>query len=91
MKLGIRYQNTCCVGPLVHRYVYKEVRQIYDIFQNYMVCSYHALHLLSEMRSINKEVITIVIEEAHRNLDNAKDEIINLRSGYPQLMKQVDT
>ena len=56
-----------------------------------MVCSYHALHLLSEMRSINKEVITIVIEEAHRNLDNAKDEIINLRSGYPQLMKQVDT
>ena len=48
-----------------------------------MVCSYHALHLLSEMQSINKEVIAIVIEEAHKNLDEVKDEIINLRSGYP--------
>ena len=91
IRLGIRWQRLCCLGPLVHRWVYKEVRQIYDIFQNYMVCSYHAVHLLSEMRSINREVIQRIIDEVQKNLDECKDELFNLRSGYPQLMQQVDT
>lgn len=83
LRLGIRWQKLCCLGPLVHRWVYKEVRQIYDIFQNYMVCSFHALHLLSEMKSINRTVVQMVIDEVHKNLDECKDELINLRSGYP--------
>jgi len=45
-KLGIRMQKMCCIGPIVHRYVYSDVKMIYDIFQNYMVCSNHALELL---------------------------------------------
>ena len=30
---------------------------IYDIFQNYTVCSNYALHLLKEMKSVDKSVI----------------------------------
>ena len=86
-KLGIRWQKACCIGPLVHRWVYEEVRLIYDIFQNFMVCSHHAAHLLGEMGGADQAIVATVIEEAHKNLDDAKDEILNLRSGYPQLMK----
>ena len=45
-KLGIYWQRLGCIGPLVRRWVYRGVSTVYDVFQNYMVCSYHALELL---------------------------------------------
>lgn len=68
-RLGISLQRTCCIGPLVHRMVYKEVRLIYDVFQNYIVCSNHALELLDQLKDLQPEGTQIVIDEARRNLD----------------------
>lgn len=36
------------------------------------------------------EVILQVVNELNRNLDEARNELINLRSGYPNLMREVD-
>ena len=74
----------------MHKYVYKEVRLIYDVFQNYIVCSNHALQLLQTMGSVTAESIAIVVQESRVGLDEARDEIVNLRSGYPDLMREVD-
>ena len=90
LRLGIRWQRACCVGALVHRIVYSQVKLIYDIFQNFIVCNHHALHLLEEVLDIDELDVKKVMEEANQNLLDAKDELVNLRSGYPQLMKQVD-
>ena len=89
-RLGIRWQRKCCIGPLVHRWVYKEIRLMYDVFQNFIVCSNHALELLSTISSVDKEYVETVISESKHNLDEAKNEVINLRAGYPLLMKEVD-
>ena len=56
-----------------------------------MVCTCHALTLLEEMKSINEEDIGTVLEEARLNLDQVREELSNLRAGYPMLMKEVDT
>lgn len=90
LKLGIKLQRFCCIGPLVHRWVYQEVKMIYDVFQNYTVCSNHALHLLMEMTSVDQTIIQNVADELKKNLDEARNELINLRSGYPNLMRDVD-
>jgi len=63
---------------------------MYDIFQNYMVCSHHALDLLKDNKSVDDTQVALVVKEAHKNLDQAKDELINLRAAYPVLMRAVD-
>lgn len=89
-KLFIRMQNWCCIGRLIRWYLSYGVRLVYDVFQNYMVCSNHALELLEEMCEVDNEDILRVIDEARKNLEIVKEEIVNLRAGYPAIMKQVD-
>ena len=43
------------------------------------------------MRDIDAVDIATVIEECKHNLDEVRDELTNLRAGYPILMKEVDT
>ena len=75
----------------MHRMVYKDVRLIYDVFQNFLVCSSHAVELLAGgISSVEAGIVQEVITEANHNINEAKNEIINLRSGYPNLMKEVD-
>ena len=56
-KLGIRWQNVCCIGPLFRNWVFYEVRLVYDVYQNYMVCSHHALELLQQMTEVDHDDI----------------------------------
>lgn len=56
---------------------------IYDVFQNYIVCSNKALELLEQMKQIDEAVIDKVIEEVTVNIAEANNEMLNLRSGYP--------
>ena len=81
----------CCIGPLFRHWVFKEVRLIYDVFQNYMVCSYHALELLQEMCEVDQEDILRVIDESRKHQEIVRDELVNMRAGYPEIMKSVDT
>ena len=32
LRLGIRWQRACCIGQIVHRLVYTQVKLVYDIF-----------------------------------------------------------
>ena len=70
--------------------VYKEVRVIYDVFQNFVVCSNYAVDLLAAFKAVDKKFINAILKEARTNIEEARDAIVNLRSGYPSLMKQVD-
>ena len=90
-KLGIRIQNWCCIGPLFRRLLFYGVRVVYDIYQNYMVCSNHALELLQEMCEVDNDDVLRVIDESRKNLEMVKDELFNMRAGYPEIMKRVDT
>ena len=72
---------------MIRRWVYREVSLIYDVFQNYMVCSYHALELLRELSSVDHEEVERVVWEAHRNQELVRDELVNMRAGYPGLMR----
>ena len=75
------------MGPLIRRWVYREVSTIYDVFQNYMVCSYHALELLNELSSVDYEEMEKVKAESRANQEIVRDELVNMRAGYPGLMK----
>ena len=90
-KLGIRWQNVCCIGPLFRNWVFYEVRLVYDVYQNYMVCSHHALELLQQMTEVDHDDIQKVIDESRQHQQMVQAELENLRAGYPSIMKQVDT
>lgn len=90
LKWGLKLQHVCCFGPVVHKLVYKEVRLIYDVFQNFVVCSNYALDLLASFKAVDQKFIRAVMTEAKANIEEARDAIVNLRSGYPNIMKQVD-
>ena len=77
----------CCIGPLFRLWVFDEVRLIYDVFQNFMIGSHHALELLREMSSVDQEDIHRVIEESLRHQEIVRDELVNIRAGYPAIMK----
>ena len=89
MRCGLRLQQWCCIGPLVEKLVFSQVRHIYDVYQNFVVCSNHALHLLDHI-SIEPEAVATVKSEVMKNLDEATHRIMGLRSGYPSIMRQVD-
>lgn len=42
------------------------------------------------MEEVDNEDIQRVIDEARKNLEMVRDEIVNLRAGFPGIMKQVD-
>lgn len=46
LRMGMRWQQSCCIGPLIVKMFFSHVRNVYDIFQNFMVCSHQALKLL---------------------------------------------
>ena len=48
---------------MIHKWVYRDVAYIYDVFQNYMTCSYFALDLLKKMSSVDASCIEMVIYE----------------------------
>mmetsp|Transcript_36933 Transcript_36933/g.45095 ORF Transcript_36933/g.45095 Transcript_36933/m.45095 type:complete len:202 (+) Transcript_36933:396-1001(+) len=89
-KTGIRLQSWACIGSIVDKLVFSQVRLIYDIYQNFVVCSNHALDLLEHCRTIDEEIVNAVKDEVLHNLEEARHRIMSLRSGYPSVMKQVD-
>lgn len=66
------------------------MRLVYDVYQNFVVCSNHALDLLEHIKALDEEDVNAVKQEVFRNLDEANNRIMALRSGYPIVMKQVD-
>ena len=56
-----------------------------------MVCSFHALELLNELSSVDYEDVEKVKAESRANQEIVRDELVNMRAGYPALMKQVDS
>jgi len=90
LRCSMRWQNACCIGPIIHRLLFGHVRKVYDIFQNFMVCSNHALKLLEQLRSLDEVNVSQVLHEAKTNLEEVREILLNLRAGYPGIMKHVD-
>jgi len=74
----------------MEKVVFADVRHIYDVYQNFIVCSNHALELLDHIRTIDEEDVTAIKQEVMSHLDEATHLVMSLRSGYPSVMKQVD-
>ena len=70
----------------MHKWIYNDVTFIYDVFQNYMTCSNQTRKYLLQMQTIDRDCIKIINRELTANLNLVKEELVNLRSGYPQLM-----
>ena len=71
--------------------VYKDIAFIYDVFQNFMTCSFTAREMLQNVSDIDRESIETVTHEITQNIYYVQEELVNLRAGYPSLMYQVDT
>ena len=76
---------------MAHKIVFAKTAVTYNVYENYMTCSYYALDLLTKMHSVDEECVKIVSAEIRNNLILVKDELLDLRSGYPHLIDTVDT
>lgn len=90
IRMGLKCQQWCCIAPLINRILFSKMRLVYDVYQNFVVCSNHALTLLEHVRSIDEEDVKTVREEVMHNIDEANHRITSLRSGYPTVMRHVD-
>ena len=90
-RCSLKNQKLCCIGRFVHKWVHNDIAFIYDVFQNYMTCSYMALELLMNLNDVDAGNIHIVYREIKQNLHYVKEELVNYRAGYPTLMFEVDT
>ncbi len=52
-RMGLGGQKYMCWKNLLNKLVFKQVALIYDVFQNYIVCSNKALDLLEQMKEVD--------------------------------------
>ena len=78
------------MAPFINRLLFSRMRLAYDVFQNFVVCSHHALDLLDHVKSIDEDDVNEVKDEVHHHIDAANNRITELRAGYPTVMRHVD-
>ena len=90
-RTGMRLQAWPCIGSIIEKAVFAHVRMIYDVYQNFIVCSNTALELLDHCKTaIIEDQVNDVKKEVVHNLEEARHRIMSLRSGNPSAIKQVD-
>ena len=84
----MRLQTCPCIGTIIDKVVFSHVRMIYDVYQNFIVCSTTALELLDHCKTVTIEKqVEDVKKEVLANLDDARHRITSLRSGNPVVIK----